>query len=101
MLPAHMKAEAASGRVRIDGKHMPRHGVGSPRQGSDTDTHHIAADALALVYTRARGIAHLCPAELRLELLREVERHLSGGACDCAADPWARMIEKGMRMHRR
>src|SRR6516164_11300136 len=95
-LSTHMETETALRGVRIDGKHMPRHRVCPCGQSSDTDAHYVAADALAFVHTRTRGIAHFRAAKLWFELLCEVERDLPRGAANSTADSGICMIEHGM-----
>ena len=91
-----METEAALRGVRINGEHMPRDGVRPCWQSPHTDAHYVAADALALVHTRTRGIPYFCAAKLWFELLREVERNLPRGAANSTADSGNCMIEHGV-----
>src|SRR5215510_9836024 len=75
-LSTDMEIETALRGVRIDGEHMPRDRLRPCWQSPNTDAHHVAADALALVHTRPRRITYFCLTEFRFELLREVERDL-------------------------
>jgi len=100
MLSTNTEVETALCGVRIDRERMPRHRICPYGQSTDTDSHHIAADALAPVHTRARRIPYFCPTEFRFELLREVECDLPRRASNCTANRRACMIEHSVGLKR-